>query len=285
VGGCLSVHLPIVRGLHHDTARAVGHARKSISTVLHVNRKTLTVFSPSFISSLPPRHLRAPVCTGICFSPFLSRFSQDVTSYIIARTLGVIDDTKASTSDRESLHPVAVVEGAHTKPPAIIVQSASMPISPSVPADAGQPLGEMGEKLRLEIGCSRSHLHQSESSSSLYEGNPALAGVGVFSPAASTPPSPTLERRRVGSLSMSSTIMTPLNQLDNDNWSSEKVTTDGEGEEEVIKSRVGRKGSWGSMSAGLDSSYALIDRDSGSEDSGVPLRRRQKVPTMEPIDP
>jgi len=207
-----------------------------------------------------------------------------VTSYIIARTLGVIDDTKASTSDRESLHPVTAVEGPHTKPPAIIVQSASMPISPSIPTDAGQPLDEMGEKLRLEIDRSRPH-PQSESSSSLYEGNPALAGVGVFSPAASTPPSPTLERRRVGSLSMSSTIMTPLNQLDNENGSSEKAITDGETEEEVIKSRVGRKSSWGSMSAGLDSSYALVDKDSGSEDSGVPLRRRQKVPTMEPIDP
>ena len=208
-----------------------------------------------------------------------------MTSYIIARTLGVIDDTKASTSDRESLHPVAVVEGTDTKPPAIIVQSASvagsMPISPSVPADVGQPLGEVGEKLQLETD--RSHSHpQSSSSSSLYEGNPALAGVGVFSPAASTPPSPTIERRRFGSLSKGST-MTPLSQLDDENGSSEKAITDGEGEEEMIKSRVGSKGSWGSMSAGLDSSYALVDRDSGSEDSGVLLRRRRGVPTMEPI--
>jgi len=78
--------------------------------------------------------------------------------------------------------------------------------------------------------------------------------------------------------------MTPLSQLDDENASSEKAVTDGEGEEEIIKSRVGRKGSWGSMSAGLDSSYALVDRDSGSEDSGVPLRRRQNVPTMEPIN-
>ena len=203
-----------------------------------------------------------------------------MTSYIIARTLGVIDDTRASTSDRESLHPVTVVEGPHTEPPAIIVQSASMPISPNLPTDVGQPSGEMGEKLQLVID----QPHQSEPSSSLYEGNPALAGVGVFSPAASTPPSPTLERRRAGSLSKSSTIMTPLSQLDNENGSNEKAITDGEGEEEIIKSRVGRKGSWGSMSAGLDSSYALVDRDSGSEDSGVPLRRRQKAPTMEPID-
>ena len=209
-----------------------------------------------------------------------------MTSYIIARTLGVIDDTKASTSDRESLHPPAVVEGSDTKPPAIIVQSASvagsMSTSSSVPVDVGH-LNGIREKLQLEIG--RSHSHpQSSSSSSLYEGNPALAGVGVFSPAASMPPSPTIERKRFGSLSKGSTTMTSLSQLDDENGSSEKAITDaGEEEEEIIKSRVGRKGSWGSMSAGLDSSYAFVDKDSLSEDSGVPLRRRQKVPAMEPI--
>ena len=207
-----------------------------------------------------------------------------MTSYIIARTLGVIDDTKASTSDRESLHPAAVAEGSDAKPPAIIVQSASMSTNPSVPADVGQPLDKKGGKLRLEIDSSHSH-PQSLSSSSLYEGNPALAGVGVFSPAASTPSSPTIERKRFNSLSKGSTTMTPLSQLDGENGSSEKAVTDGEGEEEIIRSRVGRKSSWGSMSAGLDSSYAIIDRDSGSEDSGVPLKRRQKVPTMEPIEP
>ena len=207
-----------------------------------------------------------------------------MTSYIIARTLGVIDDTKASTSDRESLHPVAVAEGTDMKPPTIIVQSASvagsLPNSPSVPAEVGQPLDEIDEKLQLEIDSSNSH-PQSSSSSSLYEGNPALAGVGVFSPAASMPSSPTIERKRFGSLSKGSIIITPLSQLDDENGSSEKATTDGE--EDIIESRVGRMSSWGSMSAGLDSSYALIDGESGSEDSGVLLRRRQKVPTMEPI--
>ena len=210
-----------------------------------------------------------------------------MTSYIIARTLGVIDDTKASTSDRESLHAAGVVvEGTDAKPPSIIVRSASASgiasTNPAIPADIGQPLDGIGEKLQLEIEPSRPR-RPSHSSSSLYEGPPALAGVGVFSPAVSTPSSPTIERKRFGSLSKGSTIISPLTQLDDENGSSDKVVTDGEGEEEVIKSRVGRKGSWGSMSAGLDSSYALVDRDSGSEDSGVLLRRRQKVPTMEPI--
>ena len=206
-----------------------------------------------------------------------------MTSYIIARTLGVIDHTKASTSDRESLHTVTVAEGTDTEPPSIIVQSASvagtMPTSPSVPADIAQPLE------KLQLGTDTSHPRHQSSSSSLYEGNPALAGVGVFSPAASTPPSPTIERKRFGSLSKGSNGITPFTPLEDEpgSNSNEKATTDGEGEEEIIKSRLGRKGSWGSMSAGLDSSYALVDKDSGSEDSGLLLRRRQKVSTMESI--
>lgn len=152
-----------------------------------------------------------------------------------------------------------------------------MPTSPSFPTDvAGSPLDEVRENLQLEID--RPKHPQSSSSSLLYEGNPALAGVGVFSPAASTPPSPTIERKRFGSLSKGNTTMTPLSQMDDENGNSEKVvTTDGEGEEDnIIKSGVGRKDSWGSMSAGLDSSYAFIYREAGSEDSGV-LRRRHNV--------
>lgn len=75
--------------------------------------------------------------------------------------------------------------------------------------------------------------------------------------------------------------MTPLSQLDDDNGNGEKVTTtDGEEEEDgtdsMIESRVGRKGSWGSMSAGLDSSYAFVDKEPGSEDTEV-LRRRRNL--------
>lgn len=218
--------------------------------------------------------------TGTVHSP-LWFMLQDVTSYVIARTLGVIDDTKASTSDQESVHPVAVVQGSDTKPPAIVVQSASITggvlTSPSPPNDmVDQPSDEAGEKLQLETD--RSNHPQSSSSSSLYEGNPALAGVGVFSPPASMPPSPTIEKKRFGSFSKSSTIMTPLSQLDDESGNSEKaITTDGEGEEDsTIKSGSRRKGSWGSMSAGLDSSYAFVYRETGPEDSGV-LRKRQNV--------
>ena len=221
--------------------------------------------------------MRGPESTP--FSSLLPFPLQDVTSYIIARTLGVIDDTKASTSDRESLHPVAVVEGSDAKPPTIIVQSASMtgsmPASPSFSTDTVDQR-EIRENLQLEIDGS---CHpQSSSSGSLYEGNPALAGVGVFSPAASTPPSPTIERKRFDSLSKSSTAVTPLSKLDDENGSNESaiIASDGEGEEDSsVEYRVRREGSWGSMSVGLDSSYAFIDRHSevAPEESGV-LRRR-----------
>lgn len=72
--------------------------------------------------------------------------------------------------------------------------------------------------------------------------------------------------------------MTPLSQLDDENGNGEKaIITDGEGEEDsTFKFGMGRKGSWGSMSVGLDSSYAIVDREAVSEDSGV-LRRRQNV--------
>ncbi|KAF8894021.1 hypothetical protein BD779DRAFT_1504780 [Infundibulicybe gibba] len=85
----------------------------------------------------------------------------DITSYGIARTLGVIDDVKASTSDKETVHQdtptILVHEPKHdaqkdpqTSPPAFFVSE---------------------------------------------DNNLKLSGVGVFSPATSQPPSPTISRR------------------------------------------------------------------------------------------
>ena len=206
-----------------------------------------------------------------------------MTSYIIARTLGIIEDTKASTSDRQSLHPVSVVEGPGAKPPTIIVQSASvagtMPTSPDL---AGTDTTGDNQTLEIDRSDTNNNHPQSTSLSSLYEGNPALAGVGVFSPAASTPSSPTIEKERSGSLSKINTTVTPLSRLDDENGNDEKaITTGGQGEEEGATLGVRREGSWGSMSAGLDSSYAFIDRELVPEDSGV-LRRRQNRQTVKP---
>jgi len=82
-------------------------------------------------------------------------------------------------------------------------------------------------------------------------------------------------------MSKGSIIMTPLSQTDDESGrSSEKaITTDGEGEDDnTIESRVGRKGSWGSMSALLDSSYAFVIKETAPEDSGD-LRRRKGAPS------
>ncbi|KIP08394.1 hypothetical protein PHLGIDRAFT_117264 [Phlebiopsis gigantea 11061_1 CR5-6] len=85
----------------------------------------------------------------------------DIASYVIARTLGVIDATKASTSG----------VAAHDGVPAIHV---------SAPA-AAETEGETESALFRD--------------NPVAEGNPRLAGVDAFSPAPSQPPSPTISRR------------------------------------------------------------------------------------------
>jgi hypothetical protein len=99
---------------------------------------------------------------------------QDIASYGIARSLGVIDDVKASTSDFDKT----------LEPPSIVVQETTPAKSEeeSSPETAQRPYG------------SRSippSFFASEAS------NLKLSGVGVFSPAPSQPPSPTLGRRQL----------------------------------------------------------------------------------------
>ena len=98
---------------------------------------------------------------------------------MIARTLGVIDDTKASTSEIQ--HELAVAASTANDPcaapPAIHVQDESeadtaddtTPVSTPPPTYFNNPLEG--------------------------EGNLKLSGVDMFSPAPSQPPSPTLSRK------------------------------------------------------------------------------------------
>jgi len=91
---------------------------------------------------------------------------QDIASYAIARTLGVVDATKASTSDKSTVH---------TTGPAIHVD------------DYSSPGGE--------------HVKQGQTPPTVYyvgeDTNLKLAGADVFSPAASQPPSPTTSRQNL----------------------------------------------------------------------------------------
>lgn len=91
------------------------------------------------------------------------------------------------------------------------------------------------------------------------EPNPKLAGINVFSPAPSQPPSPTLSRRDL-SESLRMTSVRPKQE-------SGEGGGGGVGERDRARS--------GSFSSG-ESSYAVLEKDSEGEDgSGVYMRRRQ----------
>lgn len=97
---------------------------------------------------------------------------QDIASYGIARTLGVIDDVKASTSDKSTVHL--------TNAPSIHVED----VDRLRTSDIGQR--------QPEPGMVAPH-HPKEFFAT--DTNLPLSGVDVLSPAASRPSSPTLARR------------------------------------------------------------------------------------------
>ncbi|TFK73900.1 hypothetical protein BDN72DRAFT_956226 [Pluteus cervinus] len=106
----------------------------------------------------------------------------DISSYVIARSLGVIDDVKASTSDKATIHGRV--------PPAIRVDdsSATSPgdTSPSTPSQ--HHTDSLKELL---------HVSQPDAYYASEDHVLKLSGVGVFSPAASQPSSPTLSRKQL----------------------------------------------------------------------------------------
>ncbi|KAK7005724.1 hypothetical protein R3P38DRAFT_3214669 [Favolaschia claudopus] len=142
----------------------------------------------------------------------------DLASYGIARTLGVIDDVKASTSDKETIH---------NKVPIVHVQRAPGTPSPDSPAASlvastdSETLLDPNESLRQSkttILSNKSEFSGSSSTDTLMglsistpvshpdayftseESGLRLSGVGVFSPAASRPPSPTVTRKPLPAL-------------------------------------------------------------------------------------
>ncbi|KZT72114.1 hypothetical protein DAEQUDRAFT_723282 [Daedalea quercina L-15889] len=160
----------------------------------------------------------------LLIAPFAVLTLLDVTSYVIARTLGVIDDTKASTSETGSITTEADT-------PVIVIQPESPPPA-QIPLTTPPPTyfpGPMEE-----------------------DGNLELSGVGMFSPAPSQPPSPTISRRELSSHMH--------------NISEERLV---EGENVINPERPTSRAS----SSG-ESSFAMLDQESSAEDAPVTLRRR-----------
>ncbi|KAF8070603.1 hypothetical protein FPV67DRAFT_1448315 [Lyophyllum atratum] len=121
----------------------------------------------------------------------------DISSYGIARTLGVIDDVRASTSDIVTLH-----KNAST--PTIRIEGTSSPFTDS-DRSPGSPTEHILHNKRPS-GLSQAHSESRDSLSYLGASQPhafyasdgdnlKLSGVGVFSPATSRPPSPIMTRK------------------------------------------------------------------------------------------
>ena len=145
---------------------------------------------------------------------------------MIARTLGVIDDTKASTSDKTEMHEASV--------PTVFVTDESAS-NATLASETTSPRPDSTDH----------NAHNTEDSFFNAGVSEKLSGVGVFSPAASRPASPTIERRRLGDPSWQNSL-----------------------------------GASSSESGSMSESFALIEKDEEDEGISLNLRRRgqgQKV--------
>jgi len=122
----------------------------------------------------------------------------DIASYGVARTLGVIDDVKASTSDKSTVHNTSKSEAQ----PVIYVQSVTSPSSDSMFSDSDRE-SFTDHSTHDVLSPLSASLYTGESQPPIFyasageEHNLKLSGVDVFSPAASQPPSPTLTRQQL----------------------------------------------------------------------------------------
>ncbi|KAJ3733499.1 hypothetical protein DFJ43DRAFT_206627 [Lentinula guzmanii] len=128
----------------------------------------------------------------LCFSPsspYSDIDSTDIASYTIARTLGVVDIVKASTSDKQTVH-------ARREPPSIHIREPSLD-----QYDAHNHFFTLGSDSSQSIAGTDSSTTPSDVRLTAYftsgDHNLELSGVGVFSPATSRPPSPTTSRRKL----------------------------------------------------------------------------------------
>jgi hypothetical protein len=116
-------------------------------------------------------------------------FCKDITSYLIARTLGIVDDVKASTSDKKTIHNLK--EGL----PSIVLQDTSAdttPPSDSVPTPPATNTVKLPSQTDIDHPQLPPQTYFASEDTQL-----RLSGEGVFSPAVSQPSSPTITRRRL----------------------------------------------------------------------------------------
>ncbi|VDC06945.1 unnamed protein product [Peniophora sp. CBMAI 1063] len=178
----------------------------------------------------------------LCIVPGIFLTILDMTTYVIARTLG---DPTASTSARHIPLPPS-------PPPEKLDELVSDPMSPP-PTIAITPAPSTG--------------NGADSGDEDYASR--LAGVGVFSAPGSAPGSPIMERKSLISaveLERTLTEVREAHEHENDMVG---------GESSKGKGKVG--GEDGDAGDALGESYAMLERDESWEDTGVQIRRRRPV--------
>ena len=256
-------------------------------------------------------------------------YTQDVTSYVIARTLG---DPTASTSHKSSfatqLPPKSksdpkIVNANSTGPPTVLSDPDpdpdpdTIPVTVLSPREDESPSGFSSTERTtpasttaaapdIGSGATSSRAFFVDGEGSEDDGAARLAGVGVFSPVASMPGSPTVSRRnffekdgeddsggsgssdesgspfaaprgvllRSGGGGSGGTVIHHQHQHQHQHHQGGR---EAETEHEHEHSRSESDGGGGSTSG--ESSFAILDREESSfEDAGVHVHIRRRVP-------
>ena len=225
---------------------------------------------------------------------------QDVTSYVIARTLG---DPTASTSHKSSFATQPLANSEPQIPntdtdqtiPAIPVP---IPIAVLPPKDETPPSGASTKpSTPARGGCPSTPSLPTffvDGEGSEDDGAARLAGVGVFSPVASMPGSPVASRRNILEREAEEEAGSGSGSEESGSSASQGVQLRGglgrkreeaEDHERGGHERDGRSGhersasdeaGWtnGGGSTSGESSFAMLDREESFEDAGAHIRRR-----------
>ncbi|KAG1729195.1 uncharacterized protein EDB91DRAFT_1060116 [Suillus paluster] len=111
----------------------------------------------------------------------------DITSYVIVRTLGIVDDVKASTSDQ----PVMTPEGM----PSILVEDTSS--EESLPAEQDGRASSVHRQHNTEASAAGVQEEMKFQTYFTGEEDLQLSSVGILSPSPSQPSSPVLPQEKL----------------------------------------------------------------------------------------
>ncbi|KAI0082054.1 hypothetical protein K474DRAFT_1030223 [Panus rudis PR-1116 ss-1] len=200
------------------------------------------------------------VMAFLVVTPFVILTLIDVISYVIARTLGVIDDTKAATSEEPRDTVSGVTTSVSSTNNATNTNTSTTTSTPPTIRISDESESERSTSTTSSLPPYPPRTYFSNPVDSEGEGNLKLSGVDAFSPAPSQPPSPTLSRRDLSLSHMTHQVRA-----------------------EDLSRKLRHSGGEGSspQSSSGESSFAILEKEDGSEDGAVQMRKRR---TRLPVD-